>query len=102
MRTLANNLVRSVVLSDNIDSVEEGEIIDDDEDYQLNREFSSIGKHQSDIVKNMIKGIKKKLDFHRANSLSKWDTQKDILDYQALKEIRSKFHGLGVGQEEVE
>ena len=48
MRTLAINLVRSAVLSDNIDSVEEGEIIDDDEDDQLNREFSSIGKYQSD------------------------------------------------------
>ena len=88
MRTLANNLVQSAVLSDDVEGVT---IYDEDED-QLNRELSVIGKYQSDRVGNMIKGIKEKMDFHRANLLSKWDAQKDIiLDYQALKEIRSEM-----------
>ena len=41
----------------------------------------------------MIKEIKVKMEFSKANHILKWEEQKDILDYQALKEIRSEFEG---------
>ena len=39
----------------------------------------------------MIKCIGEKMDFHKTNLIEKWNKQKEILDYQALKEIRSEM-----------
>ena len=39
----------------------------------------------------MLKNIEEKMNFHKNELLQKWKDQKDLLDYQALKEIRSEF-----------
>ena len=64
-----------------------------DDDAQIERKLRSIGKYQAERYDKMIKEIKVKMEFSKVNHLLKWEEQKDILDYQALKEIRSEFEG---------
>ena len=66
-------------------------IDDDNDEEQMKRELESIGKYQSERYDKMKKVIIEKMEFHKQNLLTKWEEQKDILDYLALKEIRSEF-----------
>ena len=83
MRNVTNNLSSLAPVHD----VEEEEREEDD----LTRELRHIGKYQADRYSHMMKEIKDRMGFHRRNLLQKWKEQSDILDYQALKEIRSEF-----------
>ena len=61
------------------------------EDNQFKRELNAIGKYQEERFHKMKKEIIEKMEFHKVNLLRKWDEKRDILDYQALREIRSEF-----------
>ena len=39
----------------------------------------------------MAKLIEKKMSSHKQDLLKKWEDQKDLLDYQSLKEFRTEF-----------
>ena len=67
------------------DNVDNG----DDEIDQIERELASISAHQAERVRKMKKEIKEKMKFHKEDLLKKWKDQKNVLDYQALKEFRS-------------
>ena len=64
-----------------------GESIDD----AVKTELEGIGKYKSDRVKKMKKEIEEKMSYHKNDLLRKWSAQKEVLDYQALKEFRSDF-----------
>ena len=66
---------------------EAGETIDD----AIKAELEGIGKYKSDRVKKMKKEIEEKMSYHKKELLKKWSAQKEVLDYQALKEFRSDF-----------
>ena len=57
----------------------------------IERELQALGKYQSDRFQHMMKEIMKRMSFHKSNLLVKWQEQHDILNYQALKEIRAEF-----------
>jgi hypothetical protein len=57
----------------------------------VKRELTAIGSYQAERFQKMKKEIKEKMKFYKDELLSKWIQQKEILDYQALKEIRSEF-----------
>ena len=57
----------------------------------VKRELTAIGSYQAERFQKMDKEIKEKMKFYKDELLSKWIQQKEILDYQALKEIRSEF-----------
>ena len=80
MRSLAENLSSMATVSE-----------PDVEVSAIEREKIAIGQYQCDRYNNMLKAIEKKMDFHKADLLAKWSSQKELLDYQALKEFRSEF-----------
>ena len=84
MRRLTTILSRLAPVS----NVSVEEITDEDENNEINMELSAIGKYQAERYKKMMKCIEEKMDFHKENLQLIWREQKDILDYQALKEIR--------------
>ena len=55
----------------------------------VERELAAIDAHQAERVRKMKKEIKEKMKFHKEDLLKKWKDQKNVLDYQALKEYRS-------------
>ena len=88
MKQIVSNLANMVATGDvTHDTIDE----ESEEEKQLERELKSIGKYQADRYKMMMKEIEQKMVYHRLNLLSKWKDLKEILDYQALKEIRSEF-----------
>ena len=66
---------------------------DDTEEEVIKRELVAIGPYQAERFERMKKEIVEKMSFHKEDLLKKWKEQKDFLDYQALKEIRSEFEG---------
>ena len=75
-----------------VSNVSHGDVDTDDGD-QIERDLTAIGKYQRERFHKMEKEIKENMDHHKKNLLDKWKNQKDILDYQALKEIRYEFEG---------
>ena len=72
-------------------------IIDDgpsEEEKDVKRELQHIGKYQADRYQKMMTEIEEKMEFQKSILLAKWQESKDILDYQALKEIRSEFENI--------
>ena len=60
---------------------------------EAKQELGRIGSYQADRFQKMRKEIQEKMQFHKQELLEKWRDQKEILDYQALKEIRAEFEG---------
>ena len=75
------------------DITEETVAIDDTEEAVIRRELAAIGSYQAERFGRMKKEITDRMSFHKEDLLTKWKEQKDILDYQALKEMRSEFEG---------
>ena len=61
------------------------------EDEEIARELRNIDPYHATRFKKMKSEIESKMDFHKEDLKKKWQDQKDILDYQALKEIRNEF-----------
>ena len=80
MRSLAENLASMATVSDH-----------DVEVTPIEREKRAIGQYQCERYNNMLNGIETKMDFHKVDLLAKWRNQKELLDYQALKEFRSEM-----------
>ena len=57
----------------------------------VQEELDRVGEYQADRVKKMAKLIEKKMSLHKQDLLKKWEDQKDLLDYQSLKEFRTEF-----------
>ena len=73
------------------DVIEKDSPVNEDENVDFQRELEAIGKYQKERFFKMMKEIEVKMDFQISNLLVKWKEQKEILDYQALKEIRSEM-----------
>ena len=55
----------------------------------IEQELAAIDDHQAQRVNKMKKEIETKMEFHKKDLTEKWKTQKEVLDYQALKEFRT-------------
>ena len=74
-----------------------GKVGDDEQDKEageeqkdkIEKELASLDKHQAQRVTKMKKEIEVKMTFHKKDLIEKWKAQKEVLDYQALKEFRS-------------
>ena len=79
-------------ISENGDK-EDTESNDDEEkmDEAVKNELKGIDKYKSDRVKKMKREIERKMSYHKDDLLQKWKSQKEMLDYQALKEFRNDF-----------
>ena len=60
-------------------------------DETFNRELKSIGKYKADRYMKMRKDIETKMQRHHDDLKEKWEKEKDIIDHQALKDIRLDF-----------
>ena len=89
MRKLTSTL--AALAQEEEDSVEEIDAEPTNSDEAVKRELHAIGSYQADRFLKMKKEIKEKMKFYKDDLLLKWRQQKEILDYQALKEIRSEF-----------
>ena len=67
--------------------------VDPSEEEKVQYELQHLDQYNTVRFERMKKDIKRKMNFHREDLKTKWNAQKDILDYQALKEIRYEFEG---------
>ena len=65
--------------------------LDDKESSDVDDELARIGEYQAKRVKKMKNLINEKMSDHKDELVTRWNTQKELLDYQSLKEIRSEF-----------
>ena len=76
-------------LSANLSTMVDNEDITDEE--SIERELKHIGKYQADRYRKMIKDIEKKMKKHHEELKEKWEKDRDVIDHQALKDIRNEF-----------
>ena len=58
---------------------------------KVETEMRRINPYYADRVHKMVKEIEEKMKYHKIDLLAKWRNQKDLIDYQALKEFRNEF-----------
>ena len=68
----------------------ENEVINDAND-KVDTKMRRINPYYADRVHKMVKEIEEKMKYHKIDLLAKWRNQKDLIDYQALKEFRNEF-----------
>ena len=61
------------------------------EEEAINRELETIGIYQADRYYKMKTVIIEKMKYHKDDLKAKWNEQREMLDYQALKEFRAEF-----------
>ena len=69
--------------------VENEEAEEKEQKDKIENELASLDEHQAQRVSKMKKEIEAKMKFHKTDLIEKWKAQKDVLDYQALKEFRT-------------
>ena len=58
---------------------------------KVETEMRRINPYYAERVHKMVKEIEEKMKYHKIDLLAKWRNQKDLIDYQALKEFRNEF-----------
>ena len=61
------------------------------EETEVEKELAMLGPYQAERYKRMCEEIRSKMQYHKTDLPEKWNLQRDLLDYQALKEFRAEF-----------
>ena len=89
----AEDDIKALLTTKSMGKVEDGKQNEEAEEKEqkdkIENELASLDEHQAQRVSKMKKEIEAKMKFHKTELIEKWKAQKDVLDYQALKEFRT-------------